>query len=123
MTENGATATASHPLPDDTYLAYVVSHEAWYATEVGRADEPSIYVQASAGVNNGVTWEFEITEVHLTRDPGLKVGMFDDAFAAFAQIPWFFAALADQGYATLDGIRDLLDTHGAVDQTKRDRGY
>lgn len=47
--------------------------------------------------------------------------MLDDAFAAFGQVPEFFAALGSEGVTTLEGARAVLDRMGAADETPRER--
>jgi hypothetical protein len=102
-------------LPDDTHLAYIVSHEAWYYRGDGK---PSLSVSASAN-GGGVAWEFEIEEMELGGKPVTRVKVFDDAYAAFAQVPELFAALADGAGTTLTACRGLLDMLGAADETGR----
>jgi hypothetical protein len=107
-------------LPDDTHLAYVVSHEAWYGTrDIVR--RPQINVAASAhGSGGGVRWEFTVEEVDLgSHGKPIRLKIFDDAFAAFAEIPEFFASLNEDGAGALDDVRHLLDSLGAVDETER----
>ena len=112
-------------LPEDTHLAYVVRHEAWYwpgTRNVAGHDQPSLSVMASAkGTGGGCAWEFMIAEHPIGRgQPPLHVALFDDAFGAFTQVPELFAALAEQGErATLDSVRAVLDGLGAVDETAR----
>jgi hypothetical protein len=108
-------------LPEDTHLAYTVSHEAWYARTPGIVDQPQIMVAASAqGSGGGVAWEFSVTEHDFgSHGRAIQIGVFDDAFAAFAQIPEFFAALVAEKIDTLGGVRALLDRMGAVDETDR----
>jgi len=107
-------------LPDDTHLAYVVSHEAWYG-ESHIVRRPQIIIAASAeGSGGGVRWEFTVEEVDLASDgKPIRVRVFDDAFAAFSEIPEFFAALHGEGVSTLDHVRTVLDSLGAVDETAR----
>lgn len=111
-------------LPDDTHLAYIVSHEAWYwdASRVP-GENPHLNVSASAkGSGGGVAWEFEVEEVTLDK-PTARIKIFEDAFAAFTQVPELFAALADGDGSTLAGVRNLLDMLGAVDETERVSPY
>jgi len=49
--------------------------------------------------------------------------VFDDAYAAFTQVPELFAALADGAGTTLAGARSLLDMLGAVDETEHVSPY
>jgi hypothetical protein len=105
-------------LPEDCHLAYIVSHEAWYAHAVAdRRPEISVTAAADGG---GCAWEFTVEEVDLgASGPAIRVKVFEDAFAAFAQIPEFFAALAAEKTDTLDGVRSVLDRIGAADETER----
>jgi hypothetical protein len=108
-------------LPEDTHLAYIVVHEAWYSqppNNVRIDNRPTLTVQASAE-GGGVAWEFEIVEE--TTPPGaLRVYVFDDAWQAFDQVPEFFFALVGLGgKATLEKVRGALDLLGAVDETDR----
>lgn len=105
-------------LPEDTHLAYVISHEAWYANSIPDRN-PEINVMASAE-GGGVAWEFTVEEVDLgSSGPAIRVKVFEDAFAAFTQLPEFFALLAAEKTDTLDGVRGILDRLGAVDETER----
>lgn len=107
-------------LPEDTHLAYSLPHEAYYAATPGIVGGPMIYVSASAqGSGGGVAWEFSVKAIDLGRNSAIRVDIFDDAFAAFAQIPEFFAALAANDIDTLDKVTLLLQHMGAVDETKR----
>src|SRR5437879_2598105 len=105
-------------LPGDTHLAYVVTHEAWYANALpDRHPEISVLASAEGG---GCAWEFMVEEVDLSPSgPAIRVKVFDDAFAVFAQMPEFFAALAAEKTDALDGVREILDRLGAVDETER----
>jgi hypothetical protein len=107
-------------LPEDCHLIYTVSHEAWYARHPGIVDQPQIMVSASSD-EGGCAWEFGVNEHDFGTGHGraIRADVFDDAFAAFAQIPEFFAALAAEKIGTLDEVRALLDRMGAVDQTDR----
>ena len=105
-------------LPEDCHLAYIVSHEAWYANALPDR-HPEINVMAAAE-GGGCAWEFTVEEVDLgNRNPAVRVKVFDDAFAAFGQIPEFFASLVAEGVTTLDEVRSVLDGMGAADETER----
>jgi hypothetical protein len=112
---------SSMQLPEDTHLAYVVSHEAWYANAMPDR-HPEINVMAAAE-GGGVAWEFSVEEVDLgSSGPAIRVKVFDDAFAAFAQLPEFFALLAAEKADTLDSVCRILDRLGAADETERRSG-
>jgi len=115
MTEN--------KLPEDTHLAYVISHEAWYWSALpGR--QPEVGVMASAkGTGGGVAWEFYIVEYDFSGSNPIKLGMFNEAFAAFEQIPEFFSALVAEKISSLEEVVALLRRIGAVDETDRTAPY
>jgi hypothetical protein len=112
-------------LPGNTYLAYVVGHEAWYWNATGQDERPQITVCAAVPAQgNGTSgWEF-VVEDHtglVPGEPSIQVQVFDDAFAAFRDVRKFFDALADGRVQTLDDVRALLVALGAVDETERER--
>jgi hypothetical protein len=104
-------------LPEGTHFAYTVTSEAWWFRG---GEAPNVMVAASAkGQGGGVAWEFSIDEIELGGKPVTQVKVFDDAYAAFTQIPEFFAALADEAPATVAAVVALLDQLGAIDETDR----
>lgn len=110
-------------LPDDTHLAYIVSHEAYYSDSARTPGEkPHLNVQAAA-TGGGVAWEFEVSEWHLDREPSTQIEVFSDAYAAFADIPEFFALMREHSPGTLREVRGILDSLGAADETKRTDPY
>ena len=110
-------------LPEGTHLAYVVSGEAWYAS-AARREIPDLMVMASAeGAGGGEEWEFQITEQELGGEMCTRVKMFNDSYAAFTQMPEFFAVLARTQPKTLADVRSVLAGFGAVDETKRVSPY
>lgn len=109
------TAPAELAMPDGCFFAYVISKEAWYA-DVVRAPEVNVSASAEDG---GVAWEFSVEEVDLGSHTAIRVKVFDDAFAAFEQVPGFFAALAAEKPLTLAEIVGILDRLGARDTTER----
>ena len=110
-------------LPENTHLAYIVWHEAWYhdATHIP-GEHPHLMVSASAG-GGGCAWEFQIDGYELGGHEVTRVKMFDDAYAALAQMPEFFAALAERQPGTLKQVRAFLDALGAKDETPRVSPY
>jgi hypothetical protein len=109
-------------LPEDTHLAYTVWHEAWYAAASPIPGEKPHLMVSAASDGGGVAWEFQIDGYDLS-GPVTRVKMFMDSYAAFAQMPEFFAALADQRPVTLDEVREILHALGAVDETPRESPY
>lgn len=112
------TNTSEHALPDGYSLTYFVHHEAWYAHVPGAPrTEPHLVVCGGSADDSGA-WEFRVSE-HGINGGTVKVSVFADAFAAFRQIPEFFAALATQSPRTLSAVCALLDSLGARDITAR----
>jgi hypothetical protein len=109
-------------LPEDTRLAYIVWDEAWWSRVPGQpADHPHLMVQVVSR-DGVVAWEFQVDGYGLS-GPVTRVTMFQDAYAAFAQIPEFFEMLAGQQPVTLTEVRDILHALGAVDETPRTSPY
>lgn len=107
-------------IPQDCDLTYIVGYEAWYA-DANRAHESNPYLNIQAAAREGgVAWEFKAAEYDLD-GPTLQLAMFGDSFDAFAEMPEFFAALAEQKPRTLVELRKLLDGIGARDATERTR--
>lgn len=105
-------------LPEDTYLTYIVNHEAWYHKD----DKRSLNIVASA-LGGGCAWEFEVTEHMLSLIPAIRLEVFEDAFAAFTQVPELFARLAELEGAGLEDVITILDDLGAQDKTSRRSPY
>ncbi|GAA2623899.1 hypothetical protein GCM10010399_64010 [Dactylosporangium fulvum] len=101
-------------LPGNTFLAYTVMHEAHWAplAWTGLGEPNQINIAATTG--GGARWEFIVYE----KDGAARLCMYDEAWPAFREIPDFFAALP--GLHTLDEVRAVLDSFGAVDQTERE---
>lgn len=97
---------------DGTMLTYTVCHEAWYRATLPGGPEIMIH---RAHPDGGILWEFGIREHPVG---GIRVEVFDDAFAAFAEIPEFFARLV--WVDTLAEVREALDDLGFTDTTKRE---
>lgn len=108
----------STALPEGTHLAYIITHEAWYARSLPD-DRREVNVIAAAD-GGGCAWEFTVEEVDLgSHGRPIRVKVFDDAFAAFKAIPRFFQYLASDGITTLEDATRLLDGLGAKDETER----
>jgi hypothetical protein len=103
-------------VPDDCTFAYVVLSEGWYAEAIDRP-EMSVQLVNHAG---GVNWEFVIVQKHHGQSC-IQVRIFDEAFAAFGQIPAFFDALRDEQPRTVEAVRKILDRLGAIDRTDREK--
>ncbi|MDQ0376530.1 hypothetical protein [Amycolatopsis thermophila] len=115
-------AAVPRRIGDDCLLTYFVQQEAWFADAAYAGEVPAINISASADTGrDGVKWDFTVQEHHLAGRPALQVSLFDDAFAAFTDVPELFAALAAEQPRTLDQLRNLLDRLGAVDVTRRTR--
>jgi hypothetical protein len=109
-------------------LSYVISHEAHYKSVV-KGREINVHREALTedGKHDGVYWEFGF-EWHDLPSHGdtPQLRMFDDSWAAFAEVPELFAALARRH--TADGnnvsmppaaVAALLDSLGFTDVTPR----
>jgi hypothetical protein len=109
-------------LPSGGYLTYSVAAEAYYYHTVGR-EEPSITVMSShTGRGGGVSWEFQVVDrSERIGQLALRVEIFDDAWAAFVEVPEIFAAMAAGTVKSLNDLRTLLDGLGAVDETTREQ--
>jgi hypothetical protein len=114
-------------MPEGTHLAYYVSHESWWwqqSETVRRAygGHPQVSVSASAkGAGGGVEWGFSVVDMSsVIGKPALKLHIYDEGWEAFACMAPFFAALADRKDWTLDRVRGVLDSLGAVDETERE---
>ncbi|MGS2645902.1 hypothetical protein [Streptosporangium sp. G12] len=106
-------------LPNDCYLTYVISHEAWYAKVPGVIDVPRLSIVASSR-GGGCAWEFIAEEADLgPQRPSIRLRIFNDSFAAFEQIPEFFKAISEAKPTTLAGLVEILTGLGAVDDTER----
>jgi hypothetical protein len=102
-------------LPGGAHLAYSCLHEIR-----ARPGVPAeVYVFASKkGDGGGSRWGFSIIEKDLA-GPAIKVEVFEDAFAAFTEIPQFFVALARNQPNHMATVYALLRASGAVDETPR----
>lgn len=94
-------------------LAYIVPKEAYYARVVS---EEAVTVGKFAD-EGGCAWEFQV--VHHS-GIGIRAEIFDDAFAAFAEVAPLFAAFVERKPQTLQTVRDILDGLGFADQTVRE---
>jgi hypothetical protein len=110
--------TINSRLPEDCFLAYVVSHEAWYS-EVIDGRRVSICAEARGG---GVAWEFLAVEKDVGGEPTVRLEFFSDAFDAFFQVPELFNAIGEHGpIGRLEDLVGVLDQVGAKDITERTR--
>lgn len=108
-------------LREDCRLTYVVAHEAWYGRVPGVIERPQLNVCASAQ-GGGVAWEFLVTQHDFGKgNTPIRLDVFDDAFAAFNEIPEFFAALGEKEPRTLADVVAILAAMGATDDTQRER--
>jgi hypothetical protein len=102
-------------------LAYIDGRAAWYMQRRPQDERDYLTVCKSAD-DGGVGWEFQVVNyTEKLRTPALHVEIFDDAWAAFAEIAPVFAALAVERPQTLDAVAELLDRFGFADQTERDQ--
>lgn len=108
-------------LDEDCTLNYIITHEAWYWMP-DRQHRRCVRVGSDDVVGGGCAWEFMIEEhVFSPSQSALRVGLFDDAWQAFDQVPELFAALAADRPQTFDALRIVLDRIGAHDATEREQ--
>jgi hypothetical protein len=102
-------------LPSGTRLTYVINRKNWHLDLLGGFPLPPQITVALVADGTGTVWEFAV----FGHDDGtdaksIKVIVPSSAFAAFTQIPEFFAALATgSNIATLDMATSLLCRIGA----------
>jgi len=108
---------------------YVVYGEAWYARGTSSL-ERNVTEEVTVSREGEDGWEFLVTWHDLSRGrpPFARVEIFDDAWAAFAEVPELFADLATAAASVGDGpsltvaeVRILLERLGFVDTTARVR--
>jgi len=113
-------------LANGTKLSYHVTEESWYARmpSPGRGglqpEHPEVFIGAYHP-DGSATWEFAVRD-HVWRGGGhaLRLEMFSDSWAALREMPEFFEALSGSDPpSTLDDVKALLDSLGAVDTTER----
>ena len=106
-------------LPEDTHLAYIVWHEAWYA-DASRipGEQPHLMVSAAerGRLSPGVP-DRRLRAWQLSRHAGQDVRGRLRRVRADARV---LRALAEQGPVTLDAVRGILNGLGAVDETQRE---
>lgn len=109
-------------------LTYVIVGECWYASSLDQVDRSSIEITALVP-GNGCLWHFGLFEHETDKGgddiPGapaentLRLEIFADGFAAFAEIPGFFRNLARYQPTSIAEVRATLDRMGAADLTPR----
>lgn len=106
-------------LPDDCRLTYWMRQETWYDRDIRNpGDRPTIQIVAAAD-GGGCAWEFDIEEHDFRSHTAVRLRIFQDAWAAFVEVPELFAALAAEQPTTLAAVRAILERIGAVDTTDR----
>jgi hypothetical protein len=101
-------------LPEGTRLTYVVIREGWGLDLLSGVTLPPQITVALVADGTGTVWEFGVFGHDDTGARSIKVIVPSSAFAAFTQIPEFFAALATgSNIATLDMATSLLRRIGA----------
>jgi hypothetical protein len=106
---------------DGHVLAYSVTAEMFNSQQLADIGTPALYVNAGpADGGSGVLWEFTVTEHRHGTRKLIKLGIFDDAFAAFRDVPEFFAALDAMPAMSIDDVVVILRRLGAVDRTVRE---
>lgn len=101
------------------YLAYVVTHEAWYAQSPGTPASPPpkglriTYRDPHARP----IWEVTVTEAV---DGSLDSAVYADTWEVFADV---CAWLGSGGTSSLTSLRTVLEMRGATDETVRTGPY
>lgn len=104
-------------------LTFDVQHESWHwAANRGVGGRPTIYVSAE-NPDGGCVWQFAVVERD-QRDAGgrkaVRIEVFDEAFAAFREIPEFFAALDAMPATNLADVVTILRRMDGDDVTERE---
>ena len=100
--------------PPVTAGKYVVDHED-HRRQAARRPNDLPAISATVG-----SWEVLLVDYSgELGEPAIQMEIFDDAFAAFTEIPWFFTTLATERPNTLHQVRTVLDRLGFVDATER----
>jgi hypothetical protein len=109
-------------LDPDCFLTFNVNHEEHYYETLkaaGAARGRSVNVHSTSH-GGGVAWEFVIEEVELEKGRMCtRARIFDDAYAAFTQVPRLFETLADRRPTHIEDVVALLRGIGAMDTTDR----
>jgi hypothetical protein len=111
----------AHRIGDDATLTYSVEHEAWHwPANRATGTRPTVFVTADTG--GGCEWQFTVTVTEHEQDQRrpIRVEVFDEAFAAFRDIPDFFAALDAMPAMTLADVVRILRRMDATDITERE---
>ncbi len=122
MTNQTSTTRTQLTTDPDCRLEYIVTHETWYADAHRKVSPyPEITISKSA-IGGGCACEFKLVDkTESIGRPVVQVCMFDDSWAAFAELAPLFAALAAEQPNTFGEVRVMLDEFGFVDATERMR--
>lgn len=101
-------------LPEGTHLVYMDNRR----NQGHRREVIEVMLRPIGGGTWATSeWKFGVEEYDLFGTNPICVEVFDDAFAAFTQIPEFFTSLATENITTLDALEALLLRLGAADET------
>jgi len=107
-------------IPEGAHLAY---HELKPGEQRGYTVVSEITVMAMTDDGRGILWEFIVRELlpvtpwGPSKDTITDVKVSSPAYAAYAEIPGFFAAMAEQRPAGMLGVIAILEACGAADET------
>lgn len=104
--------------PEGYRLSYVLTGEAWYSRPplTGIPGDRNVLMISMDNLDGGCRWEFAIDD----EPGGLRLGVYDDAWQAFAAVPEFFTALTALGRGALvEEVVEILDALGFTDTTPR----
>jgi hypothetical protein len=109
-------------------IGYIADDEAWYAAAVNEVSTDDrykdVFTVGSYYHDGSCEWEFTIVEVDLgLYGTAMRVQVFDDGYAAFVQIGYFFEALyirtGSDGDLTRSDYVELFERFGFEDRTVR----
>ena len=104
-------------------FTYIVHSRCWYADTVPHRDKTLENVTITKPAEGGgVHWEFGIRLRILSPNSEYPtrawlVDVYDDAWAAFRELPPFFSRLSDMKKPTLKKLEGILRECGIVDDT------
>lgn len=106
--------------PEGLALGYSATRETWHHRHSTFPGDVNVLMVGLYGqTGGGCRWEFAIDE----EDAGgrcLRVKIYDEAWAAFTEVPEFFAALAELGRGAMtEDVVPVLDRLGFRDMTAR----
>lgn len=114
---------ADDPATDSTET--VVTFTAWHeaCTAQPWLTRPTLEIRRASLDGTEYRWEFTVSDTSTEddrEDGGLRIAVFEDGLAAFADIPEFFAALSAERPTHLPEVAAILHGLGIADVTVRE---